>query len=99
MLITFTTEYGNLVIRAEDLRRLEDKPGYDTTEPDRAHTAVCWLEHTEMHFAVVHGTAAENHARIIRQEAEIIRAYEAAQRQTNGEQPRLTRGNKVRARQ
>lgn len=71
MLITFTTEHGNLVIRAEDLRRLEDSA---------AGCFVCWVEHNDLFQRAVDGTAAENQARIVAQETAVIAAYEEAQR-------------------
>ena len=74
MLITFTTEKGHLVIRAEDLRRLEDGP--------EGGCVVGWVEHETVHHSPVLGTAAENQARIVQQEVEVIAAYEAKQRQT-----------------
>ena len=84
MLITFATEQGNLVIRAEDLRRLEDQGG---------GTLVTWLEHCEMIHATIQGTAAENQARIVAQETAVIAAYEEAQRraQVAPEDRRYTR--------
>lgn len=72
MLITFTTEHGNLVIRAEDLRRLEDGP--------EQRCVVGWVEHETVHHSPIGGTAAENLARIVEQEAKVIAAYEEAQR-------------------
>ena len=73
MLITFTTEHGNLVIRGEDLRRLEDGP--------EQQCIIGWVEHETVHHSPVNGTAAENLARIVQQEAQVVAAYEEAQRQ------------------
>ena len=88
MLITFTTEHGHLVIRAEDLRRLEDGP---------AGCLVAWQEHNSVQSAPVVGTAAENQARIVAQETAVIAAYEEAQRrERDRERFPVTRGDKVR---
>lgn len=90
MLITFTTEYGTLVIRAEDLRRLEDAAEGCT---------LGWVEEGQRCYAPIQGTAAENQARIVAQETAVIAAYEEAQRRAQMGPPdlRLTRGGKVRA--
>ena len=75
MLITFTTEHGNLIIRGEDLRRLEDGP--------EGQCVVGWTEGETrlMNYAPIQGTASENAARIVAQEAQVIAVYEEAQRQ------------------
>ena len=88
MLITFTTEHGNLVIRADDLRRIEDRPGFDTSNPDKSFSMVGWVEHDKVHHDIILGTAAENLARIVEQEAKVIAAYEAEQRK-EAQQQRL----------
>jgi hypothetical protein len=73
MLITFTTEHGALIIRSEDLRRLEDAAG--------GGCVVGWIEHDTVYHSPVGGTASENAARIVAEEAKLIAAYEAAQQQ------------------
>lgn len=90
MLITFTTEHGNLIIRSEDLRRLEDEAG--------PRCRVEWAPTgAGLHFQYVTGTALDNYARIMQEEAKLIAAYEAAQRmaQTPPQDLRYTRGGKV----
>lgn len=87
MLITFTTKDGALVIRGEDLRRIEDRPGYDSSEPDRPYSLVTWLEHDAMVHGIVQSTAEENLARIIEQEYKAIADYEAAQRRAQNGLP------------
>lgn len=72
MLITFTTEHGNLIIRGEDLRRLEDVLD---------GCMICFVEEGQRTYTTVHGTASENAARIVAQEAQVIAVYEEAQRQ------------------
>ena len=79
MFCTFTTEHGTLIIRTEDVRRIEDSVRYDLKE--KVNVPVCVVEWTpngtERCFQTVHGTAAENLARL---KAEELAAIEAAQR-------------------
>lgn len=87
MLITFTTEHGTLVIRSEDLRRLEDGPEGCT---------LGWVEESMRQYAPVLGTAMENHDRIVRDEARAIAAYEDLQQRARQGLPALpvVRGRK-----
>ena len=80
MLITFTTEEGQLVIRAEDLRWIEDRPNYNTLDPDQPYSLLTWLSHDTTQHRIVLGTATDNASRIVAEEAKLIAAYEAAQR-------------------
>jgi hypothetical protein len=81
MLITFTTEHGHLVIRGEDLRRIEDGPD--------GQCVAGWVESSGglVCYAPILGTAAENQARIVAQETAVIAAYEEAQRRA-AQQPK-----------
>lgn len=98
MLITFTTEHGDLVIRAEDLRRLQDvRNEAEPSQPPKCW--IDWVQHDRIFTEVITGTAAENRDRIVQQEAQVITAYEEAQRRAAAATPRdlgLTRGGKIR---
>lgn len=86
MLITFTTKQGVLVIRAEDLRSIEDRID---------GCSIAWETPTGViQTRTITGTAAENHARIVVQETQAIAAYETASRraQQQAHVPHVPRG-------
>ena len=86
MLITFTTEHGHLVIRSEDLRRLEDIPD---------GCALGYLQHDRLFSEIVQGTAAENRDRIVAEETAAIAAYEDMQRRARqGPAQAVSRGRR-----
>lgn len=88
MLSTFTTKDGLLVIRSEDLRRIED----------RAHgCAITYLVGDEPISGVVLGTAQENLDRITADEARQLAAYTEMQARTQQGLPALpvVRGGRV----
>lgn len=87
MLTTFTTEHGLLVIRAEDLRRIQDmgKEGKCT---------ITWIEGDEPHGRDILGTAQENLDRILEAETKALATYEAMQRRQSQGLP-VVRGGKV----
>lgn len=81
MLITFTTEHGQLVIRSEDLRRIEDRA--------REGCRIAWVEGDELMISGILGTAQENHDRIVMEEARAIAAYEDMQQRSRQGLPAL----------
>ena len=89
MLATFTTKEGLLVIRAEDLRRIQDQP---------IGCMITWIEADEACSQIVLGTAQENLDHIIAAEVQQLAAYEAMQRRAQQGLPGLpvVRGGKVR---
>lgn len=91
MLTTSTTERGALVIRSEDLRRLEDTP---------EGCMLCFVEEGQRTYTTILGTAAENRDRIIAEEGRALAVYEEMQartRQGYGALP-VVRGGKAGAR-
>lgn len=103
MLITFTTEHGLLVIRADDLRRIEDvqRTEWKVGEKDPIYTTVCIVEWTpngtELCHADITGTAQENLDRVLVAESKAIAAYEDMQRRAQQGLPALpiVRGGKA----
>jgi len=94
MLTTFTTEHGALVIRSEDLRRLEDTVHLDGSS---AGCTLGWIEGEAMKYAAILGTAQENRDRLVAEELHAIAEYEAMQRRQQEGRPMLpvVRGGKV----
>jgi hypothetical protein len=102
MLCTFTTKYGNLIIRSDDIRGIADHP--DGT------TYVTWEAGQELETAVITGTAAENRDRIQQEELDLIervnqhhlRAQQQAQQlqqmaaQLATQPPKVARGKQAR---
>ncbi len=80
MLITFATDHGILVIRSEDLRRIEDSVG---------GCVLGWIEGDELiTYTPIQGTAQENLDRIVEAETRLIAAYEEMQqRKDRGQSP------------
>lgn len=68
MLCTFTTEQGTLIVRSDDIRRLED---------DGPSTQLVWMEGELRCEQWILGTAAENAARIQQEELDMIGRVEA----------------------
>jgi len=88
MLATFTTKEGLLVIRSEDLRRIQDRP---------IGCTITWIEADEACSCTVLGTAQENLDRITTDEARQLAAYAEMQARTQQGLPALpvVRGGKV----
>ena len=80
MLITFTTDVGTLVIRSEDLRRIED---------GKVGCLLGWIENDMIKYAPIQGTALENLDRIVAAEARLIAAYEEMQQRKDRGLPPL----------
>ena len=77
MFSTFATEHGTLIIRAVDIRRIED-----TVEQ---RCLLVWEECGEQHLATIQGTARENLDRLIAEDLAVQdRVQRAQQRQSNG---------------
>ena len=89
MLATFTTKEGLLVIRSEDLRRIEDMSN---------GCAITYLIGDESIARPVLGTAQENLNRITADEARQLAAYAEMQARSQQGLPALpiVRGGKVR---
>lgn len=87
MFCTFTTDQGTLIIRTEDVRRIED----EHVRADATRCAVEWTPNgVDLHIRHVDGTARENLDRLRDEE---IKAIEAAQKlQSRPVQPPLPRG-------
>jgi hypothetical protein len=79
MFSTFTKEEGqSLIIRTEDLKRIEDTSN---------GCVVFWEENNITHQRRVHGTAAENYARLQSEELRLIEAAAERQRRYDGGLP------------
>lgn len=96
MLSTFTTGYGTLIIRTQDIREISDAEG--------GCLLLYWLE-TRIATASIQGTARENLDRLKQEELDEITAMEArqlaaqqvAQRVSQGyPQLPIVRGGKIR---
>ncbi len=100
MLCTFTTEYGDLIIRSEDIRRIADID--DPDQQKQAFSLLIWAEGDECESDHVLGTAAENRNRIQQEELDLIarveaHRYETQRRLSEGYPvPSVTRGKQVR---
>ena len=68
MLCTFTTERGNLIIRSEDIRAIED---------GGAETTLTFMVGDAPNTETIAGTAIENRDRIQHEELELIARVEA----------------------
>lgn len=84
MLSTFTTEHGTLIIRTQDIRRIED------TEGEGCRLA--WNEEDGSHFAKIEGTAQENLDRLKAEELDAIAQAEARQLAAQQAQQRVQQG-------
>lgn len=88
MFCTFTTEHGTLVVRTQDIRRIEDRPAPYQEKPLAIECIVVWVEtehDLEVESRIITGTAAENLARLIAEDRERSAAYAATQqRLANG---------------
>lgn len=91
MLTTFTTEHGLLVIRSEDIRRIEDIKQHDCR--DGTDTPACIVEWSpidgDLQVRHILGTAAENRDRIIGDEMKLVAAYEEMQQRKDRGLPPL----------
>ena len=76
MFCTFTTERGALILRTQDVRRLEDTP---------EGCMLAFVEEGHMYYITIAGTAADHLARL---KAEELAAIDAARRR----QARVTDG-------
>ena len=83
MLCTFTTDYGALVVRSDDIRAIEDRPN---------GTILVWMVGSDFNDRMIIGTAAENRGRIQREELDLIAQVEAHRYET---QRRLSEGYPV----
>lgn len=86
MLCTFPTEHGTLVIRSEDVRRIEDAPD------SAAQTAgvvcfVTWFEEGERLRRRILGTAAENLARLKGEEWKAVEEAEQVRKRVSASYP------------
>ena len=90
MLATFTTKEGLLVIRSEDLRRIQDRA-------DGHPCIAAWIEGDEVLTMSILGTAQENLDRIVTAEAQQFAAYAEMQARSQQGLPALpiARGGKV----
>lgn len=91
MLTTFTTKDGLLVIRAEDLRRIEDVPAAPWNGAAPAHA--CEVEWAptgqELICRFVLGTAQENLDRIVAEEMKILATHQDMQKRAHQGLPAL----------
>lgn len=84
MFCTFTTKDGTLVVRTQDIRRIEDR-----RKSDDSNTTECLVEWVRddgvRDDRVIAGTAAENLARLVAEDQAKSAAYaQAQQRAANG---------------
>lgn len=96
MLCTFTTEYGLLVVRSDDIRSISDGP---------ENTLLRWDVCGGVYEAIILGTAAENRDRIQQEELELIdrvnqhhlkaQLQAQMQQQLAAQPPRVERGRQA----
>jgi len=84
MFSTFTTDHGDLIVRAVDIRALVDTPKgcrlLSETTPGQL------MEH------LIHGTAAENMARLRQEETDALIAAEQIRQRNQGAPAPVQRG-------
>jgi hypothetical protein len=68
MLCTFTTEGGSLIVRSDDIRRIEDHR--------EGGAFLAWMEGTERITTHIRGTATENRDRILQEELDQVGTVE-----------------------
>lgn len=81
MFSVFTTERGQLIIRTQDIRRIEDIEG------GGCHLA--WNEEDGPHYTKVQGTAQENLERLIMEDLALQDRLQRAQGRRQGGYPGL----------
>jgi hypothetical protein len=83
MLSTFTTSDGTLIIRTQDIRRIEDAP---------EETTLAYWEEGHMVYRPIQGTARENLDRLKQEELDEIAAATARQLALQAQQQRVQNG-------
>lgn len=78
MLCTFTIKAGNLVVRSDDIRQIEDLSPIEHANSglEGAWSLLRWVIGDEIYKIVVKGTAAENRDRLSQDELDLMARIE-----------------------